>query len=419
MAGKGARLEPRGIAPHRSYVEAVASADFARYRADPNVKVADAAEFEAMRAHLKSLHEGVEVASSFTDPAGRVFDCVPVEQQPSLRDSGAKPAEPPSLIDIAGPRPHGAAFAVAPMAADQTDRYGNPTLCPPGFVPVRRVTLDEMARFRTLGDFFSKTSVKPLLPTAPEADVGHNHRYAYTMQNADNLGAHNFLNVWAPTVGAEQYFSLAQHWYAAGNDAAHQTLEVGWQVYPGKYHHNQPVLFVYWTADNYHSTGAYNLDGPGFVQTHPGWPIGGAIAPVSTDGGVQYEIEVAVYLYQGNWWLYLGGTSAANAVGYFPTSIYNGGAMANHAVYYKMGGETVCTGAGTWPAMGSGAFANAGWQHAAFQRDIFYFPTGGGAQYGALTAVEPSPGCYTQAIGNAPAPWNTYFFYGGTGGGNC
>jgi hypothetical protein len=419
MAGKRGRFEPKGITAHHAYLDAVASADFKRFRADPRVKVADEQEFEAMRAHLAALHDGVEVVNSFTDAAGRVFDCVPVDQQPSLRDSGGKPAEPPSLLDITGERPKAAALAVTPPDPDETDRYGNSARCPPGFVPVRRVTLDEMARFRTLRDFFSKTAVKPLLPTAPVADTSQNHRYAYTIQNADNLGAHNFLNVWSPTIGADQIFSLAQHWYSGGSGAGHQTLEVGWQVYPGKYGHNQPVLFIYWTADNYNTTGAYNLDGPGFVQTNPAWPIGGALSPVSTDGGTQYEIEVAVYLFNGNWWLYLGGTAAANAVGYFPTSIYNGGAMANHASDFLMGGETVCTGAGTWPGMGSGAFANAGWQHAAFQRDIFYFPTGGGAQYAALTGQTPSPGCYTQSIGNVAAPWNIYFFFGGPGGGNC
>ena len=411
-------FEPKGITPHRAFMDAVSSADFKSYRVDPRVKVATEQEFEAMRDHLRRLHEGVDVANSFVDPAGRVFDCVPIEQQPSLKENGTKVAEPPSLMDIAGERPRDLARSILPPT-DGVDRHGNPTNCPPGFIPVRRVTLDEMTRFRSLRDFFSKTSVKALLPTAPVADTGQNHRYAYTIQDVDNLGAHNFLNVWAPTIGAEQIFSLAQHWYSGGAGNSHQTLEVGWQVFPGKYGHNQPVLFIYWTADNYQTTGAYNLDGPGFVQTNPAWPIGGALAPVSTDGATQYEIEVAVYLFNGNWWLYLGGTAAANAVGYYPTSIYNGGAMANHASDFLMGGETVCTGSGTWPPMGSGAFANAGWQHAAFQRDIFYFPTGGGAQYASLTGQTPSPGCYSQSLGNVAAPWNIYFFFGGPGGGNC
>jgi hypothetical protein len=423
--------DPRGITPHRIFRAALPSANFRSYRADPRIKVANQEEFDAMRAHLAAQHAGVEVTHSFADPAGNVFDCVPIAQQPSLKESGAAVAEPPSLLDaMKGQRAAEASVAAGSArqlrpAPESVDRHGNSTRCPPGSIPVRRVTLTEMARFRTLRDYFSKSGAKPLLPgatvapTTPVADDTQNHRYAYEIQTIDNLGAHNFLNVWAPTVGANQIFSLAQHWYSAGAGNGHQTLEVGWQVFPAKYNHNQPVLFIYWTADNYQHTGAYNLDAAGFVQTNPAWTIGGALTPVSTDGGTQYEIQVTVYLFQGNWWLYLGGITAADAVGYFPPSIYNGGAMVNHASIFECGGETVCSGAGTWPGMGSGAFASTGWQHAAYQRDIYVFPTSGGAQYGSLTGQQPSPACYTQALGNTSPPWNTYFFFGGPGGGNC
>ena len=411
-------ITPKGIMKHEDFRSALHAADFKSLRRDPRIRVRNEQEFEAMRAHLLSLHGDVEVVQSYTDAAGHIFDCVPVEQQPSLKGTGAQLAKPPELSRIVGGRPTGPAEPLR-AAPSGTDRYGNATQCPPGHVPVRRVTLDEMARFPTLKDFFRKTSAKALAPSSPNADVSQNHRYAYEIQVADNFGAHNFLNVWAPAVGANQIFSLAQHWYSGGTGNAHQTLEVGWQVYPDKYGHNQPALFIYWTADNYQTTGAYNLDGPGFVQTNPAWPLGGAISPVSTDGGTQYELQVAVYLFQGNWWLYLGGTGAGDTVGYFPTSIYNGGAMANHASQFLCGGETVCDGSGTWPGMGSGAFASTGWQHAAYQRDIFIFPTAGGAQYATLGGQHPSPGCYTEALGNTSAPWNVYFFFGGPGSGNC
>jgi hypothetical protein len=249
--------------------------------------------------------------------------------------------------------------------------------------------------------------------------VGQNHRYAYTQQDTNNFGAHNFLSIWSPPVGDKQIFSLAQHWYAAGIGDAHQTLEVGWQVYPGKYGHSQPVLFIFWTNDDYKTSINYNLENPGFVQTNPAWRIGGAISPVSSNPGQQYEVEISVYLHEQNWWLYLGGVGTANAVGYFPISIYNGGAMASNAAQIIFGGETVCEGAGTWPQMGSGALAETGWANAAYQRDIFHFPTTGGAQYATLLGHSPSPGCYTQSLGKALPPWNIYFFFGGPGGGNC
>ena len=136
-------------------------------------------------------------------------------------------------------------------------------------------------------------------------------------------------------------FSLAQHWYAGGIGPKLQTVEVGWQVYPQKYGNANPALFIYWTADDYTTTGCYNLDCHAFVQTSPHWTFGGAISPVSTIGGTQYELEVFFLLYENNWWLYLKGTDASSAVGYFPTSLFNGGQLATNATDIDYGGETV------------------------------------------------------------------------------
>jgi hypothetical protein len=419
--GERSTAVPKGIVAHQHFRDALADARFDGYRADPRTRVRDAAEFERMRAHVQALHENVDVQHSFVDASGQVFDCVPIHQQPSLRGHKVALAEPRSLADLTGAKAAPAVAArVAPSSA-QIDRHGNAMDCPPGCIPARRITLAELARFRTLEDWRSKGPAKSTqsIPDVPSAEIAANHRYAYVQQDVDNLGAHNFLNVWSPSVTANQIFSLAQHWYSAGVDNAHQTLEVGWQVYPTKYGHSQPVLFIFWTNDNYQTSKVYNLEGPGFVQTNPAWRIGGSISPTSADGSLQYEVEVAVYQYQSNWWLYLGGLVVENAVGYFPTSIYTGGAMASNAAQILFGGETVCEQAGTWPAMGSGALASAGWTHAAYHRDIFYFPTSGGAQYASLLGHSPSPGCYTQQVSKALAPWNIYFFYGGPGGGDC
>ena len=100
-----------------------------------------------------------------------------------------------------------------------------------------------------------------------------------------------------------------------------QTAEVGWQVYPQMYGNTKPVFFIYWTADDYKSLGCYNLTCPAFVQTNRNWAIGGALSPWSTAGGAQKEIEVSFFLTGGNWWLYIGGGAAANAIGYYPTSL--------------------------------------------------------------------------------------------------
>ena len=413
--------DPKGIVANRAFRDALSEARLASFRKDPRTKVRGEPEFDAMKAHVLALYEGVEVASSFTDSAGQVFDCVPIDEQPSVKASGAPVASPPSLAGIIGgnsdePVPEEPQL---PEAPEEFDRHGNLMRCPPGFVPMRRITLDELTRFQSLDDYFRKTSGPPLAPTAPSADTSQNHRYAYAHQTIDNLGGHSFLNLRAPSVTGDQIFSLSQHWYSAGTGAGHQTVEVGWQVYPVKYGHSQPVLFIYWTSDNYGPSGAYNLDKPGFVQTNPAWTIGGALSPVGTPGGQQYEVEIAFYLSGGNWWLYLGGLQAQHAVGYYPATLFGGGAMASNATQALYGGETICGAIGPWPEMGSGAFSGAIWPHAAWHRAIFILPKAGGAQWASLIGETPSPACYDQRLNTYAAPWNVTLFYGGIGGSNC
>lgn len=414
-------VEPRGILPFRAFRDSVESTPMTQFRGDPRVLVTSRTRFDEMRAHLVDLYSDTEAEVSFEDAGGRVVDCIPLEQQPSLKGVDGPVATPPDLRPVLQGRSPVVADEVpaSPVDFARRDRHGNRVRIPAGTIPVHRVTLTDLTRFRSLDDFLHKAP-GPLStpPSVPDASTANNHRYAYTRQAVANVGAHNSMALYSPGIDSNQVFSLSQHWYAGGSGNAHQTLEVGWQVYPEKYGHAHPVLFIYWTADNYQTTGAYNLDQPGFVQTNNAWTIAGALSPVSTKGGQQMELEVTTYLFQNNWWIYLGGTAPANALGYYPTSLYAGGQMATSAEEILFGGETV-TRAVSWPGMGSGEFAAAGWQQAAYHRNIFYYPPVGGAQWAALSAQQPSPACYTLTLSSAAAPWGVYFFYGGTGGGNC
>jgi hypothetical protein len=401
------------------FIESINSAQYAEYSRRPAAKVADDSQFTAMRQYISDLYEGVEVTHSFVDENGQVFDCIPVEQQPSLKGTSAGPADPPDApaSPPALESPSQGLRIQPQLRSDRMDKFGHAMSCPPGTIAMRRVTLDELSTKENLQDFFRKVPVgegrHPRLSPSPEITAGI-HKYAHAYQGVNSLGGHDFLNVWDPGVGS-QIFSLSQHWYAGGSPV--QTAECGWQVYPGKYGTTQPVLFIYWTADGYQSTGCYNLECGAFVQTNPSWVFGGTLAPVSVFGGAQYELEMTYYLSGGRWWLYLGGTSASNAVGYYPASQYRGGQLASSATDIDYGGEVVDITA--WPPMGSGNFANAWWQFAAYQRDIYYFPPAGGAQNASLTGVQTSANCFTIIVGSAAAPWNEYFFFGGPGGTAC
>lgn len=432
--------DPAGILPFRQFVESLEKFSPSQHLEAAGSQVLHEEAVQDMNNHLKRHYQGVEAVHSFVDENGSVFDCIPIEQQPALKQSGAAPAAPQDL-----PKPTGAQAAqglaeapsqptehVVQLRADREDQHGNTIHAPDGTIAMRRLTMENLRRFQTLHQFFQKSpygSGKPPQSGQPPqssrgggvapaaATVAATHRWAHAFQNVNNHGGHSFLNVWDPPIGANQIFSLSQHWYTAGSGANLQTAEVGWQVYPQMYGNTKPVFFIYWTADDYKSLGCYNLTCPAFVQTNRNWAIGGALSPWSTAGGAQKEIEVSFFLTGGNWWLYIGGGAAANAIGYYPTSLYRNGAMATQATGIDYGGETV--GTTSWPPMGGGAFANQGWQHAAYQRDIRYFPSAGGNVVASLTPAQASPQCYTVTVTKFNAPWNETIYFGGPGGNNC
>jgi hypothetical protein len=413
-----------GILPFQQFVDSLHATRPEHFLNVAHSRIADEQSFSDIHSHLTDYYAGAEAAHSFVDANGSIFDCMPVEKQYSLRGKTAAVASPPDLpTDRYAAQPPSPAKHIVQLHASLTDPLGNTMLAPEGTVPVRRLTFENLARFRTLREFFQKSPGRTGSAAPPGAGgsgspaVAATHRWAHAAQAVNNLGGASFINVWDPAIGANQVFSLAQHWYVGGGGSGLQTAEVGWQVYPQLYGNTKPVFFIYWTADDYTSTGCYNLSCQAFVQTNNKWAIGGALAPWSVSGGAQQEIKFAYYLHQNNWWLYAGGETGADAVGYYPTSIYRGGAMATQASEIDYGGEVV--GTTSWPAMGGGAFANAGWQHAAYQRDINYFPTAGGRATAALTASATSPQCYTASMVKYNAPWNETIWFGGPGGNNC
>jgi hypothetical protein len=419
--------DPKGLTPFKQFYSDVQRAKHTDFAGRPNAKVAREQSFDEMREHVLQLYDGVEVANSFIDENGSIFDCVPVEQQPALKGTKGPVPTAPDLPHVESERTAARDDRkdeqVTQLGPSKKDRYGNAMECASGTIPLRRVTLEDLSRLDNLRGYFRKSpggGVHP--PHAPyrAADpqaLAATHRWAHAFQNVNNLGGHSFLNLWQPGIGANQVFSLSQHWYAGGSGSGLQTAEVGWQVYPQFYGNNKPVFFIYWTADGYNNTGCYNLSCPAFVQTSGSWAIGGAIpGPYSTTNGPQNSLEVAFYLFQGRWWLYVKGTQASNAIGYYPVSIYKNGALAGHASSIDYGGETV--GTTSFPPMGSGAFANAGFQKAAYQRQIYYFPTAGGSAWANLTASQSWPNCYTAQLNTYAAPWNKSLWFGGPGG-NC
>lgn len=420
---------PAAFVSFDEFVKGVAAARFEDYARQKDLAVKRSEDFEGMRQHILSLYEDVTVAHSFMVDA-QYFDCVPVDQQPSVRQLGLKhalltpppPTGEPEEKSQTPREPHG---LTSPLTLGLVDSFGNAVSCEEGTIPMRRVTLEEMSRFETLDKFFQKSpwdgvGRAPQSEEPPAAPVPA-HKYAHAVQTVNNYGGNSWLNIWSPTINgnATQIFSLAQHWYVGGRGKSLQTVEGGWQEYPLKYHTTNSVLFIYWTADDYNHTGCYNLDCAAFVQTSSNWYLGGPWSVSSSRGGQQYEFQLQWKLSGGNWWLYLQGSGAVEAIGYYPGKIYKRGQLTRFAQVIDYGGETV--GTTSWPPMGGGGFASLGYQQAAYQRNVFYIDAGQSSRWSNLRASSPSPSCYTAIFARASSgnPWGSYLYFGGPGGPSC
>ncbi len=404
------------------------------FRADSRVR--EASTLEEMRGHVLRMYEGVHVTHSFVQDSAH-FDCIPVEQQPTARlfglDSIAQ--EPPQSIlmgyaagnDDAAEGPTNQASQANPVSA--ADEFGNSTTCEEHTIPMRRITMTEMAGFSSLREFFQKGSTEPrrgvdgefIAPSSPS----DGHKYSIMYQNVNNLGGGSSLNLWDPSVQTSrgEVMSLSQQWYTAGTGASTQTAEVGWQVMPGYWGTTKAVLFIYWTARDYDQVkypgsqggGCYNMKCAGFVQTSAAYTLGAAFTTYSTPGGAQRDFSAEYHLYNGNWWLAINGTF----IGYFPGSIYQGGQLSKNAQSIQFGTESV--GSPIWPQEGSGYWATSGFGYAAYQRNVFYHDMSGNAIQPTLKPYTPSPACYSISgpFKSNSTGWNVYFYEGGPGGPGC
>ncbi len=182
--------DPRGIQPLKAFVDSIESAKHAHYAARAESNVAHEDAFADMRAHILKLYDKTESPHSFLDGSGAIFDCIPIEQQPALKGSAESVPAAPDLPqrDMAG-GPQDAderrdSLIPSPFGPDRTDWHGNTMACPPGTIPMRRVTLENLTRFANLRDFFRKGprgAGRPPRASEP-ATVPATHRWAHAYQ---------------------------------------------------------------------------------------------------------------------------------------------------------------------------------------------------------------------------------------------
>jgi len=420
--------------PFVDFMKQVGDAKWEDYSGD-GTSVASEPDFQDMKAHILDMYSGVTSPVTSFLLNGQYGDCIPILEQPSASAFGiTELAKPPTSFTLPktnkrqSPSNSSESVATFPLTLGWKDAFGNDISCPENTVPFARITLEKMTSFPTLREFFARDPQKQGSAKQKRqimARAGHLHAIGY--QEKDNYGGSSFLNVWDP-VGP---FSLSQQWYVAVTETNVQTVETGWQVAPTTWGTTDPVLFIYWTADNYTHTGCYNTACPGFVQTNSQYMFAEVLQPgtatdtntgrtlgYSTASKPDIGITLEWQLYSGAWWFFINGHS----IGYYPTEIYKGGQLSQYATQIQYGGEVDTSPGALWPPMGSGAFAQAGYGQAAYQNNIFYFDLDSSPVWADLqTLDQASTSCYTIEAGGQPndGVWTSYIFFGGPGGRVC
>ncbi|XP_072967981.1 protein neprosin-like [Typha angustifolia] len=376
---------------------------------DAGSRQVSALELEEIKQYLENINK--PALNSIQSPDGDIIDCVPVDKQPAL-DNPLLMNHTIQMMPSIIPTYRGGNYTTKNIRQLWND-VGS---CPNGTIAIRRTTIEDVLRAGSLSQF-GKKKLSYRSSTLASPPQGHEYATAHLGSTQNPIyGTMATFNVWNPYVDVDEEFSLSQLWVSAGSydNSDLNTIEAGWQVCPLIYGDSNTRLFIYWTTNAYNGTGCYNLECRGFVQTDNSVAIGGALSPVSTYGGSQYEMTLGVLKdpSSGNWWL----TFEDIFVGYWPSEIFT--LLSNSATSLAWGGEIVNTspnGEHTSTDMGSGFFAEEGYEKASYIRNIMIVDSSNNLSPPAsITTSATYTNCYDVKSYN-DTEWGVSFFFGGPG----
>ncbi|KAL9243677.1 hypothetical protein vseg_017535 [Gypsophila vaccaria] len=332
-------------------------------------------------------------------PDGEVIDCVDIYKQPAL----SHPLLQNHTIQL---KP---SFETSNKLGSQNglliqswQKYGQ---CPQGSIPILRTQ-------KTDSPFHAKKS-SPF--SVKNDDPKYRHEWAlvnYRRKAGGLQGAHAIINSWNPTVNP-QGGSYSQIWLGKGGDKDLNSIEIGWRIVPSL-GHNDARIFTYWTRDNYGTTGCYNMDCPGFVQTIPTTVLGGTLPNISAYDGVQFDIEYGIRLdvQTNNWWV----TVMGSPQGYYPSTLFT--TLQNGADILGWGGQgtdNMDAYYDTPTQVGSGHYPEEGRGKACYMTGITYLDNNGAEitpGSGDLSPLVTDSWCYDLIVDRSNPP---FVFFGGPG----
>ena len=149
------------LTPFASFIKNIAQAKFSDYTGKQGVKVKDEAAFNEMANHILKMYEGVTAEHSFFGRGGEIVDCIPYDQQPAVRNDASlkfktRPVPPPLYDTGKAILPKGYQAIDLSLKKGMKDTLGNEMYCPDGYIPMMRLSLDQMVSYATLHDFFMR-----------------------------------------------------------------------------------------------------------------------------------------------------------------------------------------------------------------------------------------------------------------------
>ncbi|MBA0618782.1 hypothetical protein Godav_028074 [Gossypium davidsonii] len=396
-----------------------------------HIKQASRLRLERIQKHLEKINKPPLI--TIQSPDGDIIDCVHKRKQPALDHPLLKnhkiqrvPPEMPKRLkqeELRNSMSNEATIKGTPRQWQWQMWHSNGTRCPKGTVPIRRSSVHDVLRAKSLFHFGKKQRgfINPARRRADAPDIvsgnGHEHAIAYTGTTQEFYGARATINVWDPSIEEVNEFSLSQIWILSGSfDGSDlNSIEAGWQVSPELYGDNRPRLFTYWTTDSYEATGCYNLLCAGFVQTNSRIAIGASISPVSQYTANQYDITILIWKDPklGNWWMGLGDNTL---IGYWPAELFTH--LADRATMVEWGGEVVnsrANGQHTSTQMGSGHFPEDGFGKSSYFRNLEVVDVDNSlSSVRGISTLAENTNCYN-IRSSYNKEWGTFFYYGGPG----
>ncbi|PIA40118.1 hypothetical protein AQUCO_02500084v1 [Aquilegia coerulea] len=195
---------------------------------------------QRIQRHLNKLNK--PAIKTIQSPDGDIIDCVHRHKQPALDHPLLKnhkiqraPSEWPRFKGMKVENVENNYNGSEETEHSWQMWHQNGEKCPKGTIPVRRSSVHDVLRAKSLYHYGKKPTRLHLDRNVEAPDVvsgnGHEHAIAYTGPSQEIYGAKATINVWEPKIEVMSEFSLSQIWVLSGSfDTDLNSIEAGWQV---------------------------------------------------------------------------------------------------------------------------------------------------------------------------------------------